>query len=336
MIRGSLNWTFLIVGTVIGAGYASGRELWQFFGSESGLAILLFTFIFSLSCYSIMMISYKKQSKHYATILPEIVGLKLKGFYDVFILFYLLATTIVMVAGSGAVGEIFNLSQWWGILLLLISILLVFSFKIEGFLVINKLLIPILILGLLSTLLLFIFDEKIPIFNPLEGQANWFAAFPFTSLNILPLIAVLGAIGDKIRTKEEIIISSICSGAILGGLTYLYNSSLIHLADRMNDYEIPLFNILENYSTSLLLVITLILWLAIFTTAASNMVGITTRLQRVLPFRFFTIVCLTLIVIVPISKVGFSTLIHYLYPAYGLLNLYVLSKLLIYPIIKSD
>ena len=27
-----LKWMFLIIGTMIGAGYASGRELWEFFG----------------------------------------------------------------------------------------------------------------------------------------------------------------------------------------------------------------------------------------------------------------------------------------------------------------
>ncbi len=26
-----LKWMFLIVGTIMGAGYASGRELWEFF-----------------------------------------------------------------------------------------------------------------------------------------------------------------------------------------------------------------------------------------------------------------------------------------------------------------
>ena len=40
---------FLILGTTIGAGYASGRELWQFFGFESGLAIAIFTVIFIIT-----------------------------------------------------------------------------------------------------------------------------------------------------------------------------------------------------------------------------------------------------------------------------------------------
>lgn len=56
----------LILGTIIGAGYASGRELWQFFGFESGLAIVIFTVIFIIAVYVIMKISYEVQSDHFS------------------------------------------------------------------------------------------------------------------------------------------------------------------------------------------------------------------------------------------------------------------------------
>lgn len=336
MLKGSFNWTFLIVGTVIGAGYASGRELWQFFGHESDLAILLFTICFSLSSYSILMISYRSKSTDYSRILESIVGVRLKKLYDAFIFFYLVATTIVMVAGAGAVGEIFQLSHWWGVLLLSLFLLLVLYFNIRGFLAVNQVLIPALILGLLSILLVYSFHQVIPLFKVSRGQGNWFAAFPFTSLNVLPLIAVLGAVGREIKSKEEIIISSVVSGLLLGGLTYLYNNSLVHIADYIDVFQIPLFHIIGAYSPSLILFVTLILFLAIFTTAASNIIGIARRLLKLLPFRFYPIVCLSLFVFIPLSRIGFSKLIAYLYPAYGLLNLYVLSKLIIYPFLRQE
>src|SRR5690625_1162169 len=89
MIKASMNWTFLIVGTVIGAGYASGRELWQFFGHGSSLAIFLFVVLFSISCFTIMNLSYIYQSTHYGVILETIVGKSFKQIYDIIILVYL-------------------------------------------------------------------------------------------------------------------------------------------------------------------------------------------------------------------------------------------------------
>lgn len=40
MFRAGFRWMFLILGTAIGAGYASGREIWQFYGEQSALAII--------------------------------------------------------------------------------------------------------------------------------------------------------------------------------------------------------------------------------------------------------------------------------------------------------
>lgn len=334
MIRASLNWIFLIVGTVIGAGYASGRELWQFYGHGSSMAILLFVLLFSICCYSVMTISYNNKSTAYADILPEIAGKKLTNIYDIIIFFYLLATTVVMVAGSGATGEVFSFSFWWGIVIIVISILLTFSFKVEGFLLLNKQLIPILIFGLLYTILAYTFNEKVPLLYDVVDQHNWMASIPFTSLNILSLFAVIGAVGHKIKTKGEIWISSIASGLILGTITYTYNNSLVFVSDRINDYEIPLFIFLENFGMKWILFMTVCFWLAMFTSAAANILGMTTRLQKFVQLPFIAIVLLILVTVVPLSTIGFTTLIRYLYPAYAVLNLYVLVKLVLYPVLN--
>ncbi|HLS35607.1 MAG TPA: hypothetical protein VK061_05175 [Bacillota bacterium] len=335
MIKASMNWTFLIVGTVIGAGYASGRELWQFFGHGSSLAIFLFVVLFSISCFTIMNLSYIYQSTHYGVILETIVGKSFKQIYDIIILVYLFSTTVVMIAGSGAIGEAFQTSYIWGIAFTITCILIVFSFHVEGFLSLNRLLVPTLVIGLLIILIRFILDEQVLFIKSFTEQQNWLSAFPFTSLNILPLIAVIGAIGHKIKSRAEIWLASICSGMILGIVTFLFNISLIHVEINVSDYEIPLFIILQSYPQNILLIMTVILWIAIFSTAASNLLGIASRLRKVFSLNFISIIFIVLIIVVPLSMIGFTTLISYLYPAYGVINLYVLFKLLMHPLQKS-
>src|SRR5699024_748730 len=196
MIRSGFKWMFLIIGTTIGAGYASGRELWQFFGHESGLAIILFAFLFIISCYVIMILSHQKQSSDYVPILRMIVGERLTGIYDVMIFLYLFTTTVVMIAGSGATGQVFHISYWWGIGFIVIALIALFMKGVNGLLMINQIILPLLIMGLLIVLLLFIYDEGLRLFSHWHEQRNWASAFPFTALNILPLIAVIGAIGN--------------------------------------------------------------------------------------------------------------------------------------------
>ncbi|WP_164215689.1 hypothetical protein [Virgibacillus sp. YIM 98842] len=332
MLQAGLKWMFLIIGTTIGAGYASGRELWQFFGHESGLAILLFSTFFSLSCIVIMNLSYQKRTEHYLPVLQDIVGLKLTKVYDVMIFLYLYTTTVVMIAGSGATGQAFNFSYWWGIVIIVVALIFLFIKGINGLLSINQFILPLLIAGLLSVLLLFTFDQELSLFSHWHEQRNWMAAFPFTALNILPLIAVLGAIGNKVETKGEILIASIGSGITLGVVSYIYNNSLIQIADELLLYEIPLFAILKNYPFEMVVLMTILLWLAIFTTAAAGILGLVTRMKEFFQGPLLLVVVVTLITMIPLTLFGFSTLVNYLYPIYGILNLYVLTRLLTFPL----
>lgn len=332
MWKSGLKWMFLIIGTTIGAGYASGRELWQFFGHESGLAILLFTVFFSASCMVIMKVSHEKKSTDYLPVLRAIVGTKLSGLYDVMIFLYLFTTTVVMVAGSGATGQAFNFPYWWGVLVIVIALIILFTKDISGLLTMNQVILPLLLGGLLYILIMFTLDQDLSLFSHWHEQRNWTAAFPFTALNILPLIAVLGAIGNKVNTKQEIWIASIGSGLTLGTISFIYNSSLIQIADELLLYEIPLFAILRDYPFGMLILMSVLLWFAIFTTAAAGVLGIVSRLQSIWNLPVWVLVTVILITMIPLTTLGFSTLINYIYPVYGILNLYVLTRLLLYPV----
>src|SRR5690625_6242130 len=81
-----------------------------------------------------MNLSYIYQSTHYGVILETIVGKSFKQIYDIIILVYLFSTTVVMIAGSGAIGEAFQTSYIWGIAFTITCILIVLSFHVEGFL----------------------------------------------------------------------------------------------------------------------------------------------------------------------------------------------------------
>ncbi|WP_079710078.1 YkvI family membrane protein [Paraliobacillus ryukyuensis] len=334
MIKSSFKWMFLIVGTMIGAGYASGRELWQFFGPESGLAIVLFAILFSICCYTILLISYQYKTTDYFPVLKILVGKRIAPLYDIMIIVYLFTTTIIMLAGSGVTMEAFQLPYWWGIVFIAIPVVVVFIWDIDGVLSINSIILPLLIVGLLSVLISFIVQQDLSLIGDIQKQSNWIAAFPFTALNILPLVAILGAVGEQIESRKEVLVASIGSGLILGGISLLYNNSLVQIANDIIVYEIPLFAILKHYPYSMFLFISVLLWFAIFTTAVSGTLGLITRVKHRINLPFWMIALMLIGCMIPLTTFGFSALIEYLYPLYGFLNLYILSSLLLYPFLN--
>jgi uncharacterized membrane protein YkvI len=334
MLKAGMKWMFLIVGTMIGAGYASGRELWQFFGQDSSLAILLFAVMFTLCCTTIMNISFNKQTGHYLPVLRAIVGKHLTGIYDWMIIIYLFTTTVIMLAGSGATWQAFHFSYRLGVLAIAVPLILLFVWDVKGIVVVNSFVLPLLISGLLFVLILFISDQQLSLFGHVREASNWMSAFPFTALNILPLIAVLGAIGNQMKHKGEIWVASIGSGLVLGAVSYLYNNSLIQISEEIILYEIPLFAILKHYPYEMMIFMSVMLWIAIFTTAASGTLGLVTRFREYLKQPLWILAMAVIAIMLPFTSFGFSTLIEYLYPLYGILNLYVLTSLLLYPVIS--
>ena len=329
-----LKWMFLIMGTMIGAGYASGRELWQFFGEESGLAILLFTIIFSVSCYVVMLISYEQKSEHFQPVLKALVGARWSTIYDVLILFYLFTTTVVMIAGGGATLQTFQIPFSVGISLFSALVALIFMKGIKGMIQVNSMVIPVLIIGLITVLLMFMLKNGSPWALNWTSQANWPAGFTFTALNILPLIAVLAAVGKEIKSKKEILVASIGSGLLLGAISFVYNESLMQVASELPLYEIPLFAILKYFPYVMLIFMTALLLIAIYTTAVSGVLGIVTRINYQQRIPIWLTSCFVLILMIPFTYIGFSKLIAVLYPVYGLLNLYLLTAIILYPFVN--
>ena len=323
--------SFLILGIIIGAGYASGREIWLFFGPNGGRAILLFAVILGVCCYSVLDISYKKQTNHYQQILETIVNDQFTWLYDLLMFIYLILTIVIMIAGSGAALEIYQLPSWVGIGLIAIMLVWAFSFSLDQVIEINTILLPILLITLLAILTMFIKQEP-AIEHVTVSKVNYFKAISFTSVNLLPIISVVGAVGKKIKTKKEVIYTAIISTIILAGLSYMYNYSLTLIQSEIDLFEMPIYGILIRFPSFVLLFVTIIIWIAIFATAVGALLGLITRIQNNYQISQFKVALTLTLLLVPFSLTGFQFLIELIYPAYGVLNLYILFKLILYPV----
>lgn len=333
-ILNGLKIAFIIVGTTIGAGYASGREIWEFFGSygqKSSYFILVSMSLFCLSCYVIMELSYRLGAHHYVYVLEELTGKWIAQVYDLLILFYLLSTTVVMFAGSGATLEYWSIPYWLGIILTAGTVVLVFMRDVESFINLNSVLIPLLIVSLLLVCTLFLSKG---IEQPQISVADSFilpSALAFTALNIMPLIAVLSALGSRM-SRLEIKVASITSALILSLISILFNQSLLKVGQDVLVHEIPLFAILRYFPPAFMALVSLMLLVAIYTTAISNMFGLVTRLKERIALSSPMIVLILTVLIIPLTKFGFANLIKILYPLYGVLNLFILATILLYPL----
>jgi len=325
---------FTIIGTTIGAGFASGREIWEFFssyGEQSINGILIAMLLFALSSMFIIWISYQHKTENYYQVLEILMGKPLAKLFDGFIFLYLFSGSMVMFAGSGAAFEQWNISFLAGVFLLAISVWLVLIRGVNGLMNINSLVIPFLVIILIYVPLQYVSTQRYLSGEFIRAHLEvWPSAVTYSALNVISLLGVLSTMGKKVNGTKEIFLGGAFAAGFLGIIAILLNSSLLRVK-YVQQYEIPLFSLVPVGKPMLLFIVMVILWIAIYTTALSNIHALVHRLQKRWNVAAGKISFFIIVIIIPLTFIGFSTLVNFLYPLYGVLNLYVLAVLILYP-----
>ena len=150
-----LKTIFVIIGTIIGAGFASGQEIYSFFNiyGENGLiGILLSCVIIGIVIYKVLTLSNEKSISTYQELLEKIkIPVKIRLILNAIINIFLLISFYIMVAGFSAYFyQEFNIPKIITSIIIVILCYITFMRNIEGIAKVNTIIIPILILIVLA------------------------------------------------------------------------------------------------------------------------------------------------------------------------------------------
>jgi uncharacterized membrane protein YkvI len=221
------------IGTVVGAGFATGQEVLQFFTrfGVMGLAgLMLTTVMFVLFGYITMDLGRQLNARSHREIIHHSGGKYLGPVFDGIITFFLFGALTAMIAGTGALfTEQFGFPGLVGNLAMGVLTALTVLRGING--VINSIsfIVPFLLVAVIGTSVFSIASSPPDIYAQVGESSlitNWFlAAVLYVSYNMILSIAVLGPLGVKSRDKK-----ALRNGAVLGGLGLGIGSIMIYLA----------------------------------------------------------------------------------------------------------
>lgn len=329
------------IGTIVGAGFASGQEMLQFFvsfGRIGLIGILIVTVLFIYFGYIIMELGWKLNASSHLPIVKKVGGRYLGVFSDVVITFFLFGALTAMIAGSGALfHQEFNLHPLLGSLFMatitVFTVLGGFNSIINSISIVVPFLILSAVLVCIATLLSAIPLSEIShsgIERPIMLR-NWlWSSILYISYNIVPSISILGPLGKQAQDRK-----SIKNGAILGGAGLGIGAAAIFLAlyvnfDSIKHLEIPMIMVARNISPLVRSIYAIILLAEIYTTAVGDLYGFAARICN-LNTKKATLVVLTCSCLAFLASLtGFSNLVKYLYPAVGYCGVLTLICLIYY------
>lgn len=356
MLKNNL-WSILqiaavFIGTIVGAGLASGREITHFFttyGHKSFIGILLCGLIYILVCSMFVKISTRYKLKSYTELIKLISPGFLGQITDIFTSFFLMSGAAIILAGSGALlQQYFHVSKWIGIGIMALLALIVLMKDTQGLIEVNSVIVPSLILVISTIFILYVVFARdfITVSHlktiPFEKN-NWLlSTLLYAGFNILCCSGVLVPLTQEFKRNSNLILG-VTLGAV--GLTLLcgaINLMLMLNVPYIYKYEIPLLYISHRFGKFLQIMLLFIIWFEMFSTVVADVYSVSKMVQtqsekcklhggsyfrNPLINRFFNYmtykksVILILILALPISQIGFSNLIEILYPSFGVVSL---------------
>ena len=206
---------------VIGGGYATGRELAEFFlsaGPRGGLlAILLATTLFSLLCALTFLVARRLRTYDYRSFFRQLLGPAWPLFELTYILFVVLILA-VYGAAAGAIGSaIFGAPEWVGTVALMAGIAAVVAFGNKAveriFRDVSYLLYGVYVLFVVAALASF--GDRIPGgFAEHQQTSGWaLSGLTYVGYNIIGAVVILPVLRHLASDRDAIV-----SGVIAGPL----------------------------------------------------------------------------------------------------------------------
>ncbi|MBQ9961684.1 MAG: hypothetical protein IJP00_07230 [Firmicutes bacterium] len=332
---GALNIAVLYVGCMMGAGFASGRETWQFFGVFDKWGILgvgLFAVIILAIGYMTIYIANTLGTNDLGKImipeghpgLEKLCGNLMAGMLSIVIV-------LMTSAGGALLNQQFGLPSFVGGLIIVVLVLATVMGNFARVSRVFKYVMPVLCIAMILTCLAVIitFDgpARVPEkFDISPMTPNWIVStFLYVAYNVIGLIAIMATAAINAKSYKTTKI-----GALLGGTAVGVLAMLILLTIRCDmvfsqGMDMPVLGYADNLSKGMGVLYTIILFCAIYSTATSNYYGFTTKIKEG-PKKNF-IVVITAFVGYLLGLVGFKNIISYLTPVIGYIGLIFIGLL---------
>ncbi len=325
------------IGAVIGAGFASGQEILQFFGyfglwGIAGLALA--TGLFGFLGMKVMFIAYRTGKNSYKQVIDTVGGRHLGPLINFVITFFLFGILVAMVAGTGAVFEQeFGLPLYLGLAIMAGLSGITVASGLGRVIDAISILVPFLIIAVLGVGLCIILSGNLDLTWSSPASAalpRWhLSGLAYVSYNLTLSVPILVAMGTSAEPQ------SLKKGAFLGALGLGVSALVILLtilaaAPGIIGFEIPMLVVAGKVSPTIRLLYTLALISEVYTTAISSLYGF---VARVVPensrwFKPFTIIVAACSFLA--GQLGFSRIVATVYPVAGIGGFIFIAALFYY------
>jgi Uncharacterized membrane protein len=317
------------IGTIVGAGFATGQEILQFFtrfGYWGTLTIAVATALFIWLGSKMMLIASEIGAKSYEDLNIALFGDKYGRWISHFMLVVLLGVTAVMLAGAGTIFyENWNIPYQFGLIITIAACYFLLRKGMKAILTVNAIVVPFMLL-FTGLIMLDTFQTPesgrfITIATDHSMWSAWASPFLYTAFNLSMAQAVLVPLGAEIHDRKTIMLGSWVGGIGIGIMLLAGHIALSVHMPGIQQFAIPMGGIAKQLGSVVQYIYIFLIFAEIFTTLIADIYGLTLQLQERLKWSRPVLTIGVLAFCFVASQIGFGPLLSTLYPIFGLISL---------------
>ena len=334
----------VFIGTIVGAGLASGQEITQFFtayGLKSFLGILVCGIFYITICSLISKISIDHDLNSYSDVINTISPNLLGKCITLITTLFLISSASIIIAGSGAlIHQFFGIPKIIGSIFMIIIAIFFLLKDTDGLIKVNSFIVPSLFVTItLITSLYFIFCKDSITINNLtsfEPKKTGLAlsTLLYAGYNTLSACGVIVPLSSKMKNIKVMLLGILIGACGLTVLCFMINILLTVNQPYIYNYEIPLLFVSNRFGSIIQAMLLVIIWLEMFSTEISDVYSISKALEKSFNLEYKRIIFIVLGIAFGISLLGFGNLISKIYPFFGFVSILFISKC-IYSMFKN-
>lgn len=339
MDKKALKVALAFVGLAVGAGFASGREVIQYFvgfGIPGLWGAALACFIFAFTGLVIVQLgSYFLAGDHNAVFSGVARPLTSKIF-DILISFILFSIGFVMIAGGGAnLNQQFGLDKWIGAVIITALVIGIGMLDVSRVTSVIGALTPVMIVFVLVAIVYSLTHAQ-GTWNELDTTAkavgstlpHWtISAANYVAMALGMAVSMSIVMGGDIADPQVAGRGGFGGGLLFGLLLFLTATALFLQIPHVEGYDMPLLTLVGQIHPWLGTIMSLVIFAMIFNTAIGMYYALASRFSGGDTKRFRIILVSLALIGFGLSFFGFTTLVGYLYPIIGYVGIVLIGVL---------
>lgn len=317
------------VGLTVGAGFASGQEMMQYFvafGVKGLWGVVLGAVVMVISGLAVLSLASYFQADEHSEVFDEITQKWVSRILDIGVMITLFCTGFVMFAGAGSnLNQQFGLPVWIGATIMVALTLVVGMLDADKVSKIIGMITPFIIVFLLGAGIYTLVTADTSISEAAAYTTELPTSLPnwaVSSLNYVGFCIMVGVsmsivIGGSYLNPREAGIGGLIGGAIYGALLTLVTFALFFKVAEVGHEDMPTLAIVNSIHPVLGTIMAIIIYGMIFNTAIGMFYALARRLTRNTPQRFRLVFIVTVLVGFGLSFFGFKALVGSIYPTLG-------------------